>query len=102
MAQRQTGAVDGEARRLERILAYMLASTIGLSILSFLAVIFGTLAGMRPADFAAGLWPVVSILPLIALPIGFIIVIVLIVINGRRRAREAAADKKNPRRPRGS
>ena len=73
--------------RGERILAYMVAASIGLSIIAFLSIIIGTASGIR--NFGEGLWPVAFVLPLIGLPIGLILIIVLIVASGLRRGREA-------------
>ncbi len=67
----------------------MIAAIVGLSILAFLAVIIGTYSGLDAKDFASGIWPAVYTLPLIGLPIGFVLIIVLLVISARRRAREA-------------
>ena len=65
----------------------MVASAVGLSIISFLAVIIGTAAGVT--DFSVGVWPVAIVLPAIGLPLGLVLVIVLIIISGVRRGREA-------------
>lgn len=73
--------------RIERILAFMVASAIGLSIIAFLAVIIGTAAGVT--DFSVGVWPVAIVLPAIGLPLGLVLVIVLIIVSGVRRGREA-------------
>jgi hypothetical protein len=73
--------------RGERILAFMVAGSVGLSIIAFLSIIIGTAAGVR--NFGEGVWPVAFILPLIGLPIGLILMIVLIVASGLRRGREA-------------
>lgn len=73
--------------RGERILAFMVASAVGLSIIAFLSIIIGTAAGVR--NFGEGIWPVAFVLPLIGLPIGLILMIVLIVTSGLRRGREA-------------
>ncbi|MBG6056468.1 hypothetical protein IWX81_002906 [Salinibacterium sp. CAN_S4] len=73
--------------RGERILAYMVAAAVGLSIIAFLSIIIGTAAGVR--NFGEGIWPVAFVLPLIGLPIGLILMIVLIVTSGLRRGREA-------------
>jgi len=73
------------ASRLEKILASMVVGIVGLSIIAFFAVIFGTFAGMARDDFASGLWPVVSMTPLIGLPIGFVLILVLLVVSTRRR-----------------
>ncbi len=67
----------------------MIAGIIGASILSFLAVIIGTFAGVTREQFGTGAWPVVSVFPLIGLPVGFLLIIVLLIINLRRRAKEA-------------
>jgi uncharacterized membrane protein len=76
--------------RLERILAYMVAATVGLSILAFIAVIVGTVSGVGANDgFSHGVWPAVLVTPLIGLPIGFVLLVVLLVLNGIRRARES-------------
>ncbi|HZK58690.1 MAG TPA: multidrug ABC transporter ATPase [Cryobacterium sp.] len=74
--------------RIERILAYMVAGVVGLSILAFLAVIIGRATGMEAADFGAGVWPLVVMLPWFGLPIGFLLIIALLV-TGLRRSREA-------------
>jgi len=75
------------AHRGERILAFMVASSVGLSILAFVAIIVGTAAGVT--DFGTGAWPVVFVLPLVGLPIGLVLIIVLIIVSGLRRGREA-------------
>lgn len=79
--------------RNERVLAFMMLAIVGLSILAFLAVIIGTAAGLNARDFAGGVWPAVFTLPLIGLPIGFILIIVLLVTTARRRGREAKAEE---------
>jgi hypothetical protein len=76
-----------QVNRIERILAYMLASAIGLSILSIVAVIAGTGLGVR--DFDAGVWPVLIVLPTVGLPIGFALVVALLVVSAMRRSRSA-------------
>ena len=73
--------------RLERTLAFMVASSIGLSIICFIAVIIGTAAGVR--DFSTGIWPIAIVLPSIGLPIGLLLTVAVIVISGIRRGREA-------------
>jgi hypothetical protein len=75
------------AHRAERILAFMVASAVGLSIVAFLAIIIGTATGVR--DFGEGVWPLVFVLPLVGLPIGLALILTLIVVSGVRRGREA-------------
>jgi len=77
--------------RNERILAYMVASSIGLSLICIVVTLIGSLAGANKAD---GAWPVITILPTVGLPIGFILVIVLLVTTAVRRSRAARDDAK--------
>ncbi|MBG6214579.1 MAG: hypothetical protein LH475_06595 [Cryobacterium sp.] len=80
--------------RLERVLAYMVASVVGLSILAFLAVIIATAMGVGQNDgFSRGIWPPIFILPLYGLPAGFVLIISLMVSVGVRRSREARRDR---------
>lgn len=71
-------------------MAYMIVAIVGLSIVAFFAVIIGTFAGMKGPDFAVGMWPAVAYLPLIGLPIGFLLIVVLLILSIRRRGREAS------------
>lgn len=65
----------------------MVITTIGLSILCFLATILGS--GIAHIDPTSGIWPMIIALPVIGLPIGFVLIIVLVVVNMRARSREA-------------
>ena len=78
----------------------MVMAMVALSILAFIGIIVGTALGAGADNgFAQGIWPTVFILPVIALPIGMILMVVLLVMNARRRAREAnAAPSKSKRR----
>ena len=77
------------SNRGERVLAYMVASLIVLSLAAFIALIVGTAVGLERDDFAQGIWPTITILPLIGLPIGFVLIIVLLVVSAVRRGRAA-------------
>ena len=78
--------------RAERVLAYMFAGVVGVSILAFLAVIIGTAAGAGADDgFSQGVWPFVIMLPWFGLPLGFLLLIALLIVNTVRRSREAKA-----------
>jgi len=80
--------------RIERILAYMVAGVVGLSILAFIAVIIGTATGVGDNDgFSQGLWPAILTLPLYGLPLGFVLIIALMIFSGLRRAREARQNR---------
>ena len=72
--------------RTERVLAYMVASSIGLSILAILALLFAGLAGV---DTSQGVWLTVRLLPPIGLTIGVLFVIILVAVSAVRRSRAA-------------
>ena len=72
--------------RNERILAYMVASSLGLSLLSIIATLIGAGVG---ADRSVGIWPLVTILPTVGLPIGFVLIIFLLIMSAIRRSRAA-------------
>lgn len=72
--------------RIERVLAAMIASSAGLSILAIVATIVG---GLARADLSTGAWPVVAVLPLVGLTLAFVLVIVFLVVSVVRRRRIA-------------
>ncbi|NYF09908.1 hypothetical protein HDC94_001064 [Leifsonia sp. AK011] len=76
-------------RPAERILAYMVVAAVGLSVLSFLALIIATAVGTTGEQFSAFPWPTIIVLPLVGLPIGLVLMIVLLVLTAVRRGREA-------------
>jgi uncharacterized membrane protein len=82
------------SNRFERVLAYMVAGTIILSLVSFIAILVATATGLARADFAVGMWPLVTVMPLIGLPIGFALIVTLLIVSARRRGR-AARDVRN-------
>ena len=51
----------------------------------FFAVIIARPAGVT--DFSAGIWPLVVVFPLIALPIAFVLIVALLIMSFVRRAR---------------
>jgi uncharacterized membrane protein len=75
--------------RLERVLAYMIVGIVALSLICFVAIIVATATGMGQEDFAQGVWPMVSVIPLFGLPLGMILIVVLLVVSARRRGRAA-------------
>ena len=72
-------------RRIDRILAYISLGLAVVAIGCFFAVIIARPAGVT--DFSEGLWPLVVVFPLIALPTAFILIVVLLVMSFVRRAR---------------
>ncbi len=72
--------------RIERILAYMIGSVAGLSIVAIIATMVASLTG---ADMSAGAWPTVALLPLIGLSVAFILIVVFMIVSVVRRRRLA-------------
>ena len=82
VAQRQQQAEGGNATRLERILAYMFASAIGLSIIAIVLIL---IAAAVPFKLPA----IVTVLPIPGLVIAFVILAVLLVVTAIRKGRES-------------
>jgi FtsH-binding integral membrane protein len=82
------------SNRFERVLAYMVAGIIIVSLASFVATLVATATGLERGDFAVGAWPLVTVLPLVGLPLGFILIITLLVVSAVRRGR-ATRDARN-------
>lgn len=75
--------------RLERALAYMVAAVILVSLASFVAVLIAYGQSFTAEQYSSGIWPIVTILPLIGLPIGFVLIIALLIVSAVRRGRAA-------------
>lgn len=78
---------DIPVRRIDRILAFTSLGLAVAAIVSFFAIMIGTATGMGQADFGSGVWPFVTLIPLIGLPLAFILIIVLLIMSFVRRAR---------------
>ncbi|RZT66259.1 hypothetical protein [Leucobacter luti] len=71
---------------IERILAYASLGIIAVALLSFFVTL---IVGMNDRQaMADGLWPVVYGISLIALPIGFVLLVALLIVSQARRRRE--------------
>jgi len=66
----------------------MVAGIVGLSVVSFFAIVIGTWQGMGSEDFAVGIWPIVTVTPLIGLPLGIILIISLLIVSTVRRSKK--------------
>ena len=75
--------------RIERVLAFMIASVGGLSVLAIVSIIVATLVG---ADTSEGPWLLIAVLPTIGLPIAFVLIIVFAILAIVRRRRSDAGD----------
>ena len=84
MSTRNDGS-DLPVRRIDRILAYMALGLTVASIACFFAVILAKPLGVT--DLGEGLWPLVVVLPLIALPVAFVMIVVLLIMSFVRRSR---------------
>jgi hypothetical protein len=80
--RRMTKSKPSGPSRLETVLAYMGAGIIGLSLLSIVITLVRSFFGETTnlALFAQ--------IPLIALPIGFVLILVLLFLSVRRKGRE--------------
>lgn len=72
--------------RTERVLAYMVASAMGLAILAILSLLIANLAGV---DTTQGIWLTILVLPPIGLTLGVAFVIAFLVVSAVRRSRTA-------------
>lgn len=72
--------------RIERILAFVVATIAGISIIAIVAIFIGRAAN---ANFSGGVWPTVAVLPGIGLPLALIGLIVFLVLTTVRRTRLA-------------
>ncbi|MDN4615976.1 hypothetical protein P5G50_16115 [Leifsonia sp. F6_8S_P_1B] len=76
--------------RLQRVLSYIAAALVIVSLVCIAAILIGTAVnGFAQQSSGQGLWPAVFTFPLIALPIAFVLIIVLIIVSGRQRSRAA-------------
>ena len=82
------------ASRLQRILSYIVAALVVVSLACIAAILIGTaLGGFAAQGSGEGLWPTVFLLPYLALPIAFVLIIVLLIVSARKRSQEAKAAK---------
>jgi hypothetical protein len=76
-------AKNNNPRRLEQVLGAMAVGVIGLSVISILTTLLMVFFG------AENLPVILAQLPLIGLPVGFLIIIAMLVVAIIRRSREA-------------
>lgn len=75
--------------RVQRILGYVIASVIGLAIFCIAALLIGV---ATKQNTSVGMWQAVNFVPLLALPLGLVLVLVLLGITFARRSRAAKGD----------
>jgi hypothetical protein len=71
------------ANRQERIFAVMFLTILGLSVVAIIALFIG--GPTKSGD----IWTAVALLPVIGIPLSFLLLIALIVMNAVRRGRAA-------------
>lgn len=87
-----TNEAQRPASSLERAFAFIIVGVIALSLIAFLSIIIGTVAGVASDDgFSEGVWPAVIMMPLFGLPSAFVLIVVLLIMSARRR-RSASAN----------
>lgn len=72
----------------------MVVGSVGLSIASFFAIIIATWQGFDRTDFGQGVWPIITMIPLIGLPLGIAMIISLLVVSTRRRRGWSSGDQR--------
>lgn len=84
---KQAANADPGPRPIDRILAFSALGLTVLSIMSFFAIMIGSAAGMTQATFSSGIWPVVALVPMFALPVAFLLILWLLIASVVRKAR---------------
>ncbi|WP_375386678.1 multidrug ABC transporter ATPase [uncultured Microbacterium sp.] len=84
MSTRNPGE-DVPVRRIDRYLAVTGLGLALVSVVCFFAVIAAQPLGVT--DMSTGIWPVLVVFPLIALPIAFLMIVAVLIMSFVRRAR---------------
>ncbi|WP_236720068.1 hypothetical protein [Rathayibacter sp. VKM Ac-2630] len=69
--------------RAERTLAYMFIAIIAVTVLAFLAILLAPVFGVE--QYEGPLWRFVFAVPLVGLPIAFLMMIAMLIVGVRRR-----------------
>ncbi|PZQ90652.1 MAG: multidrug ABC transporter ATPase [Leifsonia xyli] len=72
--------------RIERVLAAMIASVVGISIVAIAATMIAKASG---AEMGSGIWPAAVLVGLIGLPLGFLLIVTFLIVSTVRRRRLA-------------
>lgn len=87
MPSKSNNQPESDPSRIEKILAYMAVGVIGLSVISILVTLISQMF-----ESNGGL-VIFRQIPVLGLPLGFILVLVLLVVSMSRRAKEARKGK---------
>jgi hypothetical protein len=82
VTQRPQQADGSSFTRLERVLAYMFASAIGLSIIAIILILISAAVPFQ-------LPTIVAVLPVPGLAVGFLFLIALLIVTAIRKGRES-------------
>ncbi|WP_449277125.1 hypothetical protein [Leucobacter sp. GX24907] len=90
---------DSTPSLLERVLAIATLTIIVVAVTSYIVTL---IVGMNDHEVLAdGLWPLVTGIAFVGLPLGFVTLILLLFLSMRRRGREADASHGGHKRKRG-
>ncbi|KAA9107495.1 multidrug ABC transporter ATPase [Microbacterium rhizomatis] len=81
----RTPGDDVPIRRIDRYLAVTGLGLALVSVICFFAVIAAKPLGVT--DMSSGIWPLLVVFPLIALPIAFLMIVSVLIMSIVRRAR---------------
>ncbi|HEY5222563.1 MAG TPA: hypothetical protein VIJ18_05890 [Microbacteriaceae bacterium] len=80
--------------RAQRTLAFVIGGLVVISLLAILAIIIGTWLGAGGAQGSGqGIWPTVFFIPLIALPMAFVLIIILLAVSMIARSKQNRESK---------
>lgn len=80
-------ADDVPVRRIDRILAFMSLGLLVLSVVCFFSIMIATATGATPESFSSGIWPLVSMLTLVAPIAAFAMLFAVLIMTFIRKAR---------------
>ncbi|KQN41607.1 hypothetical protein [Frigoribacterium sp. Leaf44] len=92
MAKKIEPSAPSDVNRTERVLLFMLLAIVVVSVLAFFTRFVGVATGVT--DFTAGVWPALTILPLIGLPIAFAMLLAFVVASAVRRSRDSRGTRR--------
>ena len=80
-------ADDVPARRIDSLLAFAALGLLVLSIISFFSIMIATATGLEQADFASGIWPLVTVVVWVGPILAFAMILFILISSFVRRAR---------------
>ena len=92
MAKKIETSAPSAVNRTERVLLFMILAVVVVSVLAFFTRLVGTAMGV--ADFTVGVWPALTILPLIGLPIAVAMLLAFVVASAVRRSRDSRGTRR--------